>query len=103
VLYPLDDCISGVNSLVDYNEDGFRISYLTSYEEVKIVPNLNRNVISFFGMDIKKNYVCTRKHYDKFIALDTKGYLITWSICTGKLLSKYKVKSTLDFSDYRVY
>ena len=71
VLYPLDDCISGVNSLVDYNEDGFRISYMTNYEQVKIVPNLNRNVISFFGMDQKKNYVCTRKHYDKFIALDT--------------------------------
>jgi hypothetical protein len=82
----LDDAIVGKNGLMNYNEDNHRIAYLKDYDRIEIVPVLHRNVISFFGMKPRKEYITYRQINDKLIALGRDNTLTTWSAVTGKLL-----------------
>lgn len=65
---------------------------MTDYESVKIVPVLHRSTISFFGIRKKNHYVCFRKHADKLTALDYDNVLSTFSIATGKILKRIKLR-----------
>jgi hypothetical protein len=67
------------------------------------VPVLHRNIISFFGMRKRSEYICFRKIHDKLIALDEDNVLTTWSVVTGKILEQNKIKNEIDFSSYGVY
>jgi hypothetical protein len=97
----LIDAIVGVNGLLDFNPESNRIAFLTDYDNIKIVPVLHRNVLSFFGMKPRNTYITYRKLHDKLIALDKKNRLTTWNVATGKLLDKVKVD--LDLTNYDVW
>lgn len=54
------------------------------------------------GMQKRSNYLVTKVIKDKFIALNNKNRLITWSILTGKLIYTQN-KLPQDYSNYEVY
>lgn len=58
---------------------------MSDYDSIQIVPSLHRNVINFMGMLDRSQYIATKKMKDKFIALDKRNILTTWSSITGKL------------------
>lgn len=65
---------------------------MKDYQTVQIVPSLHRNVINFMGMLDRNQYLATKKMKDKFIALDKRNVLTTWSAVTGKLETVHKLK-----------
>ncbi len=64
---------------------------MIDYEIIRIIPILHRNVINFMGMQNRNRYLATRKEKDRFITLNTQGYLTSWSILTGKIISHKKI------------
>jgi hypothetical protein len=64
---------------------------LKSLDTLIIIPALHRNTIAFIGMGQRETYLATKLIKDKFIALDDKNYIFTWSSVTGKLLSVHKL------------
>lgn len=46
----LDKAIVGVNGLIDFSVDNQRLSYMSDFDSIQIVPSLHRNVINFMGM-----------------------------------------------------
>lgn len=58
---------------------------MKDYDTIQIVPSLHRNTINFMGMLDRDMYIACKKIKDKFIALDKRNFLTTWSIVTGKI------------------
>jgi hypothetical protein len=67
------------------------------------VPALHRNTIAFIGMGQRETYLATKVIKDKFIALDNKNHIFTWSTVTGKLLSVHKIPMRQDYSDFMIF
>lgn len=82
----------GQMTILSYYRQDERLGYMTDYESVKIVPVLHRNTISFFGIKKKNHYFCFKKHADRLTALDYDNVLSTFSISTGKILKRCKLK-----------
>lgn len=76
---------------------------MTDYESVKIVPVLHRNTISFFGIKRTSKYVTFRKHNDKLTALDYNNVLSTFSIATGKILKRMKLRTPVLMPTERIW
>lgn len=91
VSYKLSNVQVGCSAFLDWNSDYFRLSLLKSLDTLIIVPALHRNTIAFIGMGKRETYLATKVIKDKFIALDNKNYIFTWSTVTGKLLSYHKL------------
>ena len=100
--YYLDNAIVGINYTLDFSEDNQRMSYLVDYDGIQIVPSLHRNVINFMGMMKRDQYIACKRIKDKFIALDKRNILITWSVTTGKLIKVHKLKD-IDLSTYNIF
>lgn len=81
----------GFNGFLDWNQDYSRFSLLKSLDTLIIIPALHRNTIGFIGMGPRESYLATKVIKDKFMALDKKNYIFTWSMITGKLLSVNKL------------
>ena len=75
---------------------------MSDFDTVQIVPSLHRNVINFMGMLNRDQYLATKKMKDKFIALDKRNILTTWSAVTGKLEQVHQLQD-VDLSTYDVY
>lgn len=88
---------------LSYYRQDERIGYMTDYESIKIVPVLHRNTISFFGINRKSNYLCFKKDADKLIALDYDNVLSTFSIATGKILKRFKLKKPVITASQKVW
>ena len=54
-------------------------------------------------MRYRSEYIMFRKLGDKLIALDEDNYLTSWSVSTGKLIEYNKVKTPIDFKEFRIY
>lgn len=54
------------------------------------------------GMLDRKLYIACKKIKDKFIALDKRNILTTWSILTGKIETQHKLVD-VDLSSYDIY
>ena len=93
----------GKSALFDYYCDDERFAYLESFERFKIVPLLHRNTINFFGMQKRDSYVGFKKDKDIFIALDKHDRLTTWSLCTGKVKSQFKLKAPIIDNNFRIF
>ena len=91
VSFTLSDLQVGFSGLLDWNQTYSRFSLLKSIDSLIIVPALHRNTIAFIGMNKRESYLASKVIKDKFIALDNKNYIFTWSIVTGKLLSVNKL------------
>ena len=98
----LDKATVGANGLIDFSVDNQRLSYMSDYDSIQIVPSLHRNVINFMGMLNRDQYIATKKMKDKFIALDKRNVLTTWNSVTGKLEQVHKLKD-VDLSSYEIY
>jgi hypothetical protein len=58
------------------------------------------------GMGEREDYLATRLIDDKFIALNKKNELTTWSIATGKVRHEWKLSDNepaYDYSDFEIY
>jgi hypothetical protein len=77
----------GISGVIDWNQEYSRLSFLKSFDSLNIVPALHRNTIAFIGMANRKDYLATKVIKDKFVALDYKNYIYSWSVVTGKLLT----------------
>ncbi len=68
---------------------------------------LHRNSIFFMGMGERENYLSTRVIDDKFIALDNKNHLTTWSTLSGKVRYEWDLslneENNLDFSKFKIF
>jgi hypothetical protein len=66
------------------------------------MPVLHRNSIFFMGMGEREDYLVTRVIDDKFIALDKRNNLTTWSTLTGKVKEELNIFDPSDpSSDYQ--
>jgi hypothetical protein len=75
---------------------------MEDYDSVNIIPTLHRNNINFIGMLNRSEYIISKKINDKFIVVDRKNNIQTWSIITGKLLTQYKLEG-YDFTTYDIF
>ena len=71
---------------------------------------MHRSTLGFIGMRPRKEYLSFRKFNDKFMALDKKGNITTWSVLTGKIdrtagtLSGFNKSQDLEpFTDYEIF
>lgn len=103
VNFRIKKAIVGKSTLFDYYRDDERFAYLESFERFKIVPLLHRNTINFIGMQKRDNYVGFKKDLDILIALDKHNRLTTWSACTGKVKSQFKLKVPVIDPSFRVF
>ncbi len=59
------------------------------------------------GMGERENYLSTRVIDDKFIALDNKNHLTTWSTLSGKVRYEWDLSlnegNNLDFSKFKIF
>jgi hypothetical protein len=76
---------------------------MSSYESIKIVPVLHRNVIGFIGMKPREEYIIFKKVRDRLIALDKKGRITIWSVLTGKVLEDRNASKSFDIGDFEIY
>ncbi len=88
--------------MVDYSVTNSRMAYMESFEELTILPVLNRNCLNFMGLTDKDDYIATRQYRGKFVALTRECELFTWSMKTGQFLSKHHVTGH-DWSEYECY
>ena len=50
----------GCQGHIDFSHENERIIFLTSYENIEVIPLLHRNTSSFIGMKPRSNYLATR-------------------------------------------
>ncbi len=67
------------------------------------MPCLHRNTLAFIGHTSRDPILVQKVMKDKFIALSKKGDLTTWSIATGKLLEKHKIRDDINWKDFSIY
>eukprot|EP00347_Sterkiella_histriomuscorum_P010355 403376619 len=101
--FRMKNALVGQMTILSYYRQDERLGYMTDYESVKIVPVLHRNTISFFGIKKKSHYVCFRKHNDKLTGLDTDNVLSTFSIATGKILKRVKLRKPIFTSTMKIW
>jgi len=107
----LAESLVNVNSLLTFNSINSRFGFMQTYRHFILMPLVNRNIISFVGMDIKKNYLIWHEAEGKFTALHRlSGLLKTWSLISGKLIPeetrdlKDEIENPgLDFNTLRNY
>jgi len=87
-VYKIRDAIAGVNSHIDFSYFMQRICFVADLDYIEIVPVANRNVINFFGMRPRDDYMIWHhnRKSGQFIAVDKSGLLIKWSATTGQIL-----------------
>ena len=90
----------GIQGHIDYSRANERIVYMSSFNELTIIPVPHRNTISFIGMEPRVKYLATRVLGDKFIALHANGSLYTYSILSGKLLGVWNFDDLDDPIDW---
>jgi hypothetical protein len=93
----------GINDVIDWSKEYSRFTFLSSFNQMTIVPALHRNTIAFIGMGKKSKYLCTKRIKQKFIALDNKNQLFCWSIVTGKLISTHRLPVYRNYSDFKIF
>jgi len=83
--YPIRDAIGGVNSHMDFSGFMQRITFVADLDYIEIIPVAHRNVINFFGMRPRKDYMVWHhnKKSGEFSAIENSGLLIKWSTTTG--------------------
>ncbi len=65
---------------------------MADYKTIRIVPILHRNVINFFGMKKRSDYLCISRDKDRILALDKNNVITSWGLCNGKITSQFKLK-----------
>jgi hypothetical protein len=76
----------GMSSKCEYSRYSERISYMTSFDTISMLPFPHRNLINFIGMGEKESYLIWREKAGFFTALHRDGNLRIWSIVSGKFL-----------------
>ena len=54
-------------------------------------------------MKDREKYVGIIRDKDKIIALDKKNQITSWDMCTGKVLSQFKLKKEYVTPEYKIY
>lgn len=120
-LYDIENCINkgqdlsyllskvqvGCQGLIDFSHTNQRLVFLSSYDNIEVVPVLHRNTISFIGMSKREAYLATRVIDDKFIALSKKNQITTWGTLNGKVRMEWNLSNNeslaQDFSGYEIF
>lgn len=55
------------------------------------------------GMRERDQFLATRVINDRFIALDNKNHLTTWSTINGKVRFEWDLPEELDYSEYKIF
>jgi hypothetical protein len=90
----------GCSGQIDFNRANGRIAFQKSAEQLEIIPLLHRNTLNFLGMPPRNQVLATKTYCDKFTVLTKAKELITWDVCTGKLLCTREVK--IDVINYDI-
>lgn len=86
-----------------YYQHEERIAFQSDFQTIKIVPVLHRNVLTFFGMRERHEYLAYKRIKDVFIALDNKGVLSSWNVTSGKPLMSNTISEPDCIKDYQIY
>jgi hypothetical protein len=106
--YELSQVQVGCQALIDFSLRNQRFLYQSSFNNLEVVPVLHRNSIYFMGMRERDTFLATRVIDDRFIALDAKNHLTTWSTVNGKVRFEWNLEDTpackdLDLSGYQIF
>eukprot|EP00347_Sterkiella_histriomuscorum_P017370 403349643 len=104
--YLLSSMQVGCQGLIDFSHSNQRLVFLSSYDNIEVVPVLHRNTVAFIGMEKRSNYLAARVIEDKFVTLDKKNHLRTWGVLTGKIRMEWNLsanKTGQDYSEYEIY
>jgi len=91
--YLLSSMQVGCQGLIDFSHSNQRLVFLSSYDNIEVVPVLHRNTVSFIGMEKRTNYMAARVIDDKFVTLDKKNHLTTWGVLTGKIRMEWNLSA----------
>ena len=66
-----------------------RITFVADLDYIEIIPVAHRNVINFFGMRPRQDYMVWHhnKKSGEFSAIENSGLLIKWSTTTGQIMN----------------
>ena len=104
--YLLSSMQVGCQGLIDFSHSYQRLVFLSSYDNIEVVPVLHRNTVSFIGMEKRTNYLAARVIDDKFVTLDKLNHMRTWGVLTGKIRMEWNLsanKTGQDYSNYDVF
>jgi len=90
------------NSL-DFDTFNDRFAFFCEFGVFRITPPLHKNSMKYFGMAHRDHYLALTRIKDKFLAIDKQNFITTWSMVTGKMLSRRQV-TVFNFSEgWQVY
>ena len=92
--YKLFSTVGGVNNQLDISRFSQRITFLSNFNSIEVVPYPHLNLVNLVGMAQKQQYLIWREKLGFFTALNRYGELLTWSLVTGKQL--YKIPQSED-------
>lgn len=104
--YKLASTIGGVCCHIDNSKFSDRVSFISDYDNIAVIPFPHINLINLVGMGSKHEYLIWREKNGFFSALDRFSNLQTWSLITGKLMYNEPQKSIASresMQDYSVY
>ena len=84
--YKLAKAIGGVCCHLENSLFSDRLSFVSNYNTITVLPYPHQNIINVVGMSQKHEYLIWRQKNGFFTALDNQGELSTWSLLSGKLL-----------------
>jgi len=82
----------GCQGLIDFSHSNQRLVFLSSFDNIEVIPVLHRNTISFIGMEKRDKYLAARVLEDKFVTLDKHNVLRTWGVLTGKIRMQWNLR-----------
>lgn len=86
--YELSRVQVGCQALIDFSQRNQRFVFQSSFDRLEVLPVLHRNSIFFMGMGERESYLATRVIDDRFVALDNKNHITTWSTLSGKVVNE---------------
>ena len=92
----------GTQGFFEFSEYLIRIGFIKSLTHLAIVPILHRNMNKLMGMAGPEAYMTYKVVKDKLYALTQDGFLFSWSIISGKMLTKVELPPEYNFNDYEI-
>ena len=87
--YKLDGSENNSRSFLNYSAEDQRVIYLSSFDNLTIMPFPHRNTISFLSMESRSNYLIWREKDGFFTSYHKLDHdLTTWSVLTGKIVHR---------------
>jgi hypothetical protein len=86
--YKILNALQSINNSVAYHPVSEQFAFISSYNEMKVIPVPHKSALRFFGMGKKEDQLVHRIHRGTFTTVDKNANLTVWSTVTGKKIAQ---------------